>query len=103
MNLIELMGYIGCGFLCISFVPQTYILIKNNNYDNISYLFLVLIIQTSMIMGTYGILIEKYPVIIANISVLINNIIILYFKYLNYKKINQNKNKSNNYNIELIV
>lgn len=103
MNIIELTGYIGCGFLCISFVPQTYILIKNNNYDNISYLFLVLIIQTSMIMGTYGVLIEKYPVIIANVSVLINNMIILFFKYLNYKKLNQNKNKSNNYNIELIV
>lgn len=103
MNIIELTGYIGCGFLCISFVPQTYILIKNNNYDNISYLFLVLIIQTSMIMGTYGVLIEKYPVIIANISVLINNMIILFFKYFNYKKLNQNKNKSNNYNIELIV
>lgn len=103
MNLIELTGYIGCGFLCISFIPQTYILIKNNNYDNISYLFLVLIIQTSMIMGTYGILIEKYPVIIANVSVLINNIIILFFKYLNYKNLNQNKNKSNIYNIELVV
>lgn len=103
MNIIELTGYIGCGFLCISFVPQTYILIKNNNYDNISYLFLVLIIQTSMIMGTYGVLIEKYPVIIANVSVLINNIIILFFKYLNYKNLNQNKNKSNIYNIELVV
>ena len=103
MNLIELTGYIGCGFLCISFIPQTYILIKNNNYDNISYLFVVLIIQTSMIMGTYGILIEKYPVIIANVSVLINNIIILFFKYLNYKNLNQNKNKSNIYNIELVV
>ena len=45
MNLIEITGYIGCGFLCISFIPQTYIFKKNNNYDNISYLFLVLIIQ----------------------------------------------------------
>ena len=39
MNLIEAVGYVGCGFLCISFIPQTYILIKNNNYDNVSYFF----------------------------------------------------------------
>ena len=39
-----------------------------------------------MIMGTYGLLIEKYPVIIANISVLLNNFIILLCKYQNYKK-----------------
>ena len=105
MNLIESVGYIGCGFLCISFIPQTYILIKNNNYDNVSYLFLILIIKTSMIMGTYGLLIEKYPVIIANISVLINNFIILLCKYQNYKKIlissNLKNNNNNIYSIEL--
>ena len=107
MNLIEAIGYIGCIFLFISFIPQTYILIKNNSYDNVSYLFLVLIIKTSMIMGTYGLLIEKYPVIIANISVLLNNLIILLCKYQNYKKIlisnNLKKNNNNIYNIEIKV
>ena len=78
-------GYIGCVFLFISFIPQTYKLIQNKDEIlNISPYFIVFIVLASIFMGSYAILIKAYPVLIANGSVLINNLIILSF--LIYKK-----------------
>ena len=76
----DIVGYTGCFLLFISFIPQTYNTIKYEKYNDISIVFLLLIIKTSIIMTTYGALINKPPVMIANLSVFFNNIILLYFK-----------------------
>jgi len=87
MKTPEIIGYIGCVLLSITFIPQTCKLIAYNKYDSVSYSFLFLIILTSSIMTTYGFMINAYPVCIVNISVLLNNYIILCLKANhNYKK-----------------
>ena len=90
----SVVGFIGCGLLCISFVPQTYAVIKSNRTSDISPYFLSLIITTSIIMTIYGIMIKELPIIISNISVMCNNIIILIFVVKNKKKIIKNNIKS---------
>ena len=81
---MDIIGYVGCVFLFLSFIPHTYTLFKDDNVHRISPLFIGLILCASICMGVYAYQIQSYPVLIANGSVLINNMIIL-FLYL-YKK-----------------
>lgn len=88
----EIIGFFGCGMLFISFIPQTLHIIKSNDrLKQVSNHFLFLIIFTSIIMGYYGHLIQRYPVLIANSSVLINNLFILYKKMMIKKLDNINE------------
>lgn len=73
------MGFIGSGMIGISFIPQTYKVLKNNDTKSISRKFVCVNIVSASLMTVYGYLLKIYPVIIANSSVLMNNLIILYF------------------------
>ena len=83
---IDIIGYIGCFFLFISFIPQTIDVIKTKKTENISKRFLRLIILTSIILSFYAYLKHVYPILLSNISVLINNLIIYYIKNYNEKR-----------------
>ena len=87
MNYIEIIGYSGCLSLSLTFIPQTRKILMSRSYDSMNGVFLYMIILTSIIMSTYGFLIKSYPVLIANISVFINNFILLYFKIKDKRKI----------------
>ena len=76
----NIVGYLGALFLSISFIPQTYNLMKSGNYDQITYAFLYNTIMTSVCMGTYAVHHSKYPIVIGNASVFMNASIILYNK-----------------------
>tara|TARA_X000000950_G_C13537149_1_gene506091 strand:- start:156 stop:437 length:282 start_codon:yes stop_codon:yes gene_type:complete len=91
---IDIIGYIGCFFLFSSFIPQTLNIISEKKYNFITYKFLILIIITSIFMSVYSYLKKIYPVLIANLSVLTNNGVILFLKIYNSK---------NNITIEPIV
>ena len=86
MNYIEIIGYSGCLCLSLTFIPQTRKILVSKSYDSMDGTFLYMIILTSVIMSTYGFFIKSYPVLIANISVFINNFILLFYK-------NKDKNK----------
>ena len=90
----SVVGFIGCGLLCISFVPQTYAVIKSNKTSDISPYFISLIIITSIIMTIYGFMIKELPIMISNISVMGNNVIILIFVMKNKMKLKNNNIKS---------
>ena len=81
----QYIGYTGCLLLTFTFIPQTYSIIKKEKYDQVNNLFLFLIINTSILMAIYGYFINSYPVIISNVSVFINNIIIILSR-CNYEK-----------------
>ena len=74
----NIVGYLGALFLSVSFIPQTYGLMKSGNYDQIRYVFLYNTIMTSICMGMYGVHHSKYPIVIGNASVFMNAAIILY-------------------------
>jgi MtN3 and saliva related transmembrane protein len=81
-NEYEYVGYTGAFFISINLIPQIYHIYKNKNADSISVTSIALGIISSIIMFSYGILINKFPIIISNGMVFLFYLIILFFKYL---------------------
>ena len=82
----EIIGSSAAGFLSILFIPQVYKTFKTKNVNGLSYLFLFLQIITSVLFITYGVLIDSIPVIIANTSTLLCNILLIFAK-IKYKNL----------------
>ena len=78
-NTIDILGILGSVLVGISFIPQTYLVIKNKEIKNISKWFILINVISSGLMIVYGIINLIIPMIIANSSVLLNNLIITYF------------------------
>ena len=78
----EVIGFIGSFFISINLIPQIYHIYKNKNANSISVTSIALGIISSIIMFSYGILINKFPIIISNGMVFLFYLIILFFKYL---------------------
>ena len=78
-------GYTGCIFLFFSFIPQTYKVIRNEQTNQISPLFVILIMISSTLLGYYAFIINSYPILLSNLSVFINNFVILMYYF--YKKL----------------
>ena len=77
-----IMNYFGlCGSILIglSFIPQTYKIIKDKETTNISTTFIALNITSASLMTIYGIYFKIIPIIIANTSVITNCLIILFY------------------------
>lgn len=79
MNIFNILGLFGSILVGISFIPQTYKIIKTKNVNDISIIFISINLFAASCMIIYGINFLIIPVIIANISVLLNNIIIFIF------------------------
>jgi MtN3 and saliva related transmembrane protein len=82
INDYEYIGYAGAFFISINLIPQIIHIYKNKNADSISVTSIVLGIISSIIMFSYGILINKIPIIISNGMVFLFYLIILFFKRL---------------------
>lgn len=87
MNIIfTIIGYIGSIFLSFILVPQVYTTYKTKNVEGLSIWFLYFEIITTILWIIYGIgfLLESdnngIPIVLANISILINVLILLYMK-----------------------
>ena len=76
---VDILGILGSVLVGISFIPQTYLVIKKKEVKNISKWFILINIISSGLMIIYGIINLIIPMIIANSSVLLNNLIITYF------------------------
>ena len=61
-------------------IPQLYKLYVTKSGEDLSYCTLILDIMGSSFLGTYGILINKYPIIIANVVIIILAFMILTLK-----------------------
>lgn len=90
MNIgFKIIGYIAAFLLSFLLVPQTYKTYKTKNIKAISSCFLYFQIITTLLWIIFGIgfLIDSntdgIPIVIANISLLINAIFLLYLKYQN--------------------
>ena len=79
--LSDIIGYIAAGFLSILFIPQVHQTFKTKETKAISYLFLILQAFTSSLFITYGYLIDSIPIILANISTLVCNFLLLFAKF----------------------
>ena len=90
MNIgFKIIGYIAAFLLSFLLVPQTYKTYKTKNIKAISSFFLYFQIITTLLWIIFGIgfLIDSntdgIPIVIANTSLLINTIFLLYLKYQN--------------------
>lgn len=79
-----ILGYIGCGFLFASFIPQTIKVVRTNEVSGLSPFFIGFILMASLCLALYAYDLQAYPILLANISVFLNNVILLWV-YL-YKK-----------------
>ena len=80
MNLSEIIGYFATFFLVITLIPQLFHTIKTKKVDDISYVFITLQIITCLLFLTYGIMIYKNPLIVANSIVLFQVLLFLILK-----------------------
>ena len=74
--IIHIIGLIGSITLTFSFIPITYSKIKNKDFSLNPY-FSFLIITSSLLLFIYSTYFFITPMIIANLSVLLNNLILV--------------------------
>lgn len=75
-------GYIGSVFLVITLIPQLVKTYRTKSAEDISRGFVFFALLTTVIYLIYGILIDQNPIIVANSLLLVQNFILLYFKYI---------------------
>lgn len=83
-NYIYNIGLAGSVILSIAFIPNTYFILRKNLYcSEINIVFITLMILCSLLLLIYSIHFNLVPVIIANTSVLVNNLVVfIYYFYL---------------------
>ena len=77
----DIVGYVGVFLISTNLVPQIYYIYTLKNANSISTMSIIQGFVSGCIMGTYGYLINKIPVIISNCCVSCFYFIILLLKY----------------------
>ena len=77
---VETIGYVGGFFLTLVLIPQLHKTYKLKKADEISSMFILMSVITSILFLTYAILIKSNPIIVANIIVLLQNLLLFIFK-----------------------
>lgn len=86
-------GFAGSIILTLSFIPITYSKIKNKDYSLNPY-FSFLIISSSLLLLLYSVYFIIIPMVIANLSVLLNNLVLVYLFFKNPQTENQYKSEN---------
>tara|TARA_B100000123_G_C25717952_1_gene423058 strand:- start:353 stop:628 length:276 start_codon:yes stop_codon:yes gene_type:complete len=76
----DIFGFLGAFFLTVTLLPQLYHSYKEKKMDDISKGFLGIQVLTCVCFLSYGILLNEIPLILANIIVLGQTIILIFFK-----------------------
>ena len=84
MSLEIIIGYIACVNVALLQIPQVVKTYQSKKADDLSWGMILLNLFASILWFTYGIIITKYPIIIANILYFIANITICIMK-IKYK------------------
>ena len=77
---VELIGYLGAFMTTAAFFPQTWQVIRTRDTRSLSLAMYVLFTLGICFWLVYGVLIESFPVTIANAITLVLSSIILYMK-----------------------
>lgn len=62
----EIIGYIAAMLTALSIIPQAYDVFKTKNVNGLSYTYFMMLFCGTVLWLAYGILIQSYPVILAN-------------------------------------
>ena len=84
---LNILGYIGSGFLGVSLIPQVYKTYSTKNAENLSIIYIILQLITNVIFIVYGIYLHAVPIILCNGLVLSCSSLLFVSKYI-FKKNN---------------
>lgn len=82
VNAKEIIGYTGGTLLNITFIPQIYRTYKTKQTEDISLLFMILQVITSILYVVYSFLLDEQPLIVSNIILFIELLSLLTGKIL---------------------
>ena len=77
---IDLIGYLAAILTTTAFVPQAYKIWKTKSAQGVSLTMNLIMFTGVSLWGTYGFLIQSYPIILANFITASLLIMIIYFK-----------------------
>ena len=76
---VEYVGLAGGGMIAISFIPQTVKVLRTGHAEGVSPSFIGIIFLSSIMMISYGMYFSLLPVIVANVSVGVNSVVIIFY------------------------
>jgi len=76
----QIVGYIAGSLCTVCTIPQVFKALKTKKANDVSYIFLILLIAGLILWILYGVLISQVPVIISNSVCLAFNIILISIK-----------------------
>jgi MtN3 and saliva related transmembrane protein len=85
MHWIEFVGLIGAFLSSVTFIPQVYKAWQSKSVGDLSSWMILIVLSSVIVWLVYGIYLELLPVIIANATILVLALLLLYFK-LTFKK-----------------
>lgn len=85
MNWIEYVGLAGAFLSSITFIPQVFKAWQTKSVGDLSVWMILIVLSSVIIWLIYGIYLDLLPVIIANSTILLLALVLLYFK-LTFKK-----------------
>ena len=95
-TLFNIIGYFGSGFLTIMMIPQVITSYKTKKVNDISFLFVFLNLMAVACLIPYSLYFGLYPVLAANVSVGICNLLLIFLKICIL-----NKRKEKNQDLEM--
>lgn len=98
----QIIGYTGGTLLNITFLPQIYRTFKTKQTDDISLVFMILQVITSMLYVVYSFLLDEQPLIVSNIILLCELLTLLVGKIM-FSYVYKKKNELNLQNNRLVL
>ena len=98
----QIIGYTGGTLLNITFLPQIYRTFKTKQTDDISLVFMILQVITSMLYVVYSFLLDEQPLIVSNIILLCELLTLLVGKIM-FSYVYKKKNELNLQNNRLML
>ena len=98
----QIIGYTGGTLLNITFLPQIYRTFKTKQTDDISLVFMILQVITSILYVVYSFLLNEQPLIVSNIILLCELLTLLVGKIL-FSYVYKKKNELNLQNNRLVL
>ena len=77
----ELLGYLAAVCTTVAFVPQVLKTYKSKSAESLSLGMFLFFASGIVLWLVYGIMINEYPIIVANLVTLVLAIILIYFKF----------------------
>ena len=81
MDWIEVAGHTGAALSSITFIPQVLQAWQTKSVNDLSIYMILIVISSTVVWLIYGVTLVLWPVILANVFVMILSIILLYFKF----------------------